>query len=144
MAKAEAEVEDSVGVAARRASSVDEVGANRPWRTATPTTRMKSGRHKQKGDAVQSVAGSVDTVNRKMNAAIGPPDNEAPRTTRSGLVPDEAVSNLGCSPRAIAAMANRCLTGRPGPSISLPGAANLNALADLDESAFTPNWQMIC
>jgi hypothetical protein len=26
-------------------------------------------RHKQKGDAVQSVAGSVDTVNRKMKAA---------------------------------------------------------------------------
>jgi hypothetical protein len=45
---------------------------------------------------VQSVAGSVDTVNRKVKAADWPPENEAPRTTRSGLVPDEAVSNLGC------------------------------------------------
>lgn len=41
-------------------------------------------------------------------------------------------------------MANRCLIGRPGPSISLPSAVNLNGLAGLDESAFTPNWQMIC
>jgi hypothetical protein len=57
---------------------------------------VKNRRHKQKGDAVQSVAGSVDTVNRKVKAADWPPENEAPRTTRSGLVPDEAVSNLGC------------------------------------------------
>jgi hypothetical protein len=69
---------------------------------------------------------------------------EAPRTTRSGLVPDEAVSNLSGSPCAIAGMANRCLFGRPGPSISLPSADNLIALDGLDESAFTPNWQMIC
>jgi hypothetical protein len=76
-------------------------------------------RHKQKGDAVQSVAGSVDTVNQKEEAANWPPENEAPWTTRSGLVPGEAVSNLGCRPCAIAGMANRCLIGRPGPSISL-------------------------
>lgn len=101
-------------------------------------------RHKQKGDAVRSVARSVDMVNRKVTAAIQPPDNEVPRTTRSGLVPDEAVSNLGCTPCAIAGMANRRLFGRPGPSISLPSAANLIALGDLDESAFTPNLQMIC
>lgn len=105
---------------------------------------VENRRHKQKGDAVQSVAGSVDTVNRKVTAADWPPGNEAPRTTRSGLVPREAVSNLGYSPCAIAGMANRCLIGRPGPSISLPSAANLNGLAGLDESAFTPNWQMIC
>jgi len=32
---------------------------------------VENRRHKQKGDAVQSVAGSVDTVNRKMEAALG-------------------------------------------------------------------------
>ncbi|TDY26091.1 hypothetical protein B0G81_6593 [Paraburkholderia sp. BL6665CI2N2] len=31
---------------------------------------VKNRRHKQKGDAVQSVAGSVDTVNRKVEAAV--------------------------------------------------------------------------
>ena len=69
--------------------------------------------------------------------------DEAPWTTRSGLVADEAMSNLGGSPCAIAGMANRCFSGRPGPSISLIGADNLNGLTPLDESAFTPNWQMI-
>jgi hypothetical protein len=66
------------------------------------------------------------------------------RTTRSGLVPDVAVSNLGYAPCAIAGMANRCLIGRPGPSISLPSSSNLIAFGDLDESAFTPNLQRIC
>jgi hypothetical protein len=65
------------------------------WQSRQQST-LKNRRHKQKGDAVQSVAGSVDTVNRKVKAADWPPENEAPRTTRSGLVPDEAVSNLGC------------------------------------------------
>jgi hypothetical protein len=94
---------------------------------------------------VQSVAKSVDTVK--------PGNKQRPDSRLKRRIADDAQrSGSGRSGErpwpltlcAIAGMADRCLFGRPGPSISLSSAANLNGLADLDECAFTPNWQKIC
>ncbi|PQV47510.1 hypothetical protein B0G83_11056 [Paraburkholderia sp. BL21I4N1] len=113
---------------------------------ATPAARKK-------GDAVQSVAdgrygqpGKSKRIAERRSIRRNRSALAATRRTRDDTqrsAPNVTASDLGLSPCASAGVTDRCLYGRPGPSISLPSAVNLNGSADLDESAFTPNWQRI-
>ncbi|ASL42683.1 hypothetical protein bAD24_I04280 [Burkholderia sp. AD24] len=110
---------------------------------------------RKKGDAVQSVAdgryGQPGNQCRRQSdgqaAGVKAPsqqhDERRAKDDSQRSAPNVTASDLSLSPCASAGATDRCLVGRPGPSLSLPSAVNLNGLAALDESAFTPNRQRI-
>ncbi|WP_144142951.1 hypothetical protein [Paraburkholderia sp. BCC1884] len=80
---------------------------------------MQSGVTSKKGDAVQSVAESVDTVNRKTGHGLQAAKKTHIEDDAQRSDPTKRVNDLGRSPCTVAGITDRRLSGRPGPSISL-------------------------